>query len=234
MSQSIQGTIINASYPRSGHRLLRNMLMHYFHESMVFYEPYADKIVSKRAPSGRPNLPNYIKTHDFGLKGRNELADKFPDNRRYLIQIRHPLEAIASYYEFSVRHSHIKIDIKQSWLIFLYDKLEYWKKFVDIWILERKNDSLVVKYNELVRDKETTLKSAICFLSGSDIIDRKKLSDSVNTIGFYQYAGDKKSKKIRERKIHDFKYYDRNLFFDLESSLSDSYLSRIGIDRIID
>lgn len=234
MSQSIQGTIINASYPRSGHRLLRDVLMHYFHGNMVFYEPYAARIKPKRAPAGRLNRPNYIKTHDFNLKGRNELTDKFSDNRRYLIQIRHPLEAIASYYEFSVRHSYIGMDTEQNWLVFLYDKLKYWKKFVDIWILEEKHDSLIVRYNELVRDKENTISSVIRFLSLSNEIDCKELCDAIDKVGFYQYVGDEKSEKLKHRNLSDFKYYDRDLFFDLESSLSVSYLNRIGIGHVVD
>ena len=145
----ISGTIINVSYPRSGHRFLREILLNYFGDDFVFYESYSKTLLSG---SNRPLAikdVNYVKTHDFALEGEKVLTPDFAEGRRYLLQIRHPIESIASFYEFALKHNHVKKDSEKNWHLFLEDKLTYWKSFCDSWILNPPADSILVPYSEL-------------------------------------------------------------------------------------
>lgn len=76
-SHRVIGTVINASYPRSGHRFLRQILSRYFDDQFVFYDSCGDKVVCKGMDKRDPEFVNYVKTHDFDLTGHQVLAEQF-------------------------------------------------------------------------------------------------------------------------------------------------------------
>jgi hypothetical protein len=228
------GPIINACFPRSGHRFLREILSHYFGPELVFYESHQDAIVAADSAQRRLERVNYVKTHDFSLEGRAVLRDSFPGRRRYLVQIRHPLESIASYYEFWLRSHAVIFDNRLTWWIFLYAKLQYWKAFFDLWLRDLQTDQLLVEYDALYRNPETTAVRVIRFLTEADEVDESRLSNVVRRPEFVQYVRDPSSRRAGRRDLRDFKYFDARRFASIERSLAEHYLRPAGVPLLFE
>lgn len=232
--REIQGTIINVSFPRSGHRFLREILSGYFENCFVFYEPYTKNVTNRPDANFTLKNVNYVKTHDFHLTGRRVLIFEFPKNRRYLVQIRHPLESIASYYEFSVKHGHIRHDNEVEWHKFLTEKLNYWKRFNNVWLLKKPPDSLLISYDDICSDTFKAAKKAIRFLTNQTSIDSIRLAKVIKDQEILQYVGDAESKKQNRRQLKFFKYFNAAEFGKLEHSLFEKYLQPNGIGLLFD
>jgi len=228
-----KGIVINASFPRSGHRFLRELCMSYFAKEMCFFDSYSqNRIVNGRLQKDTNSPSNYIKTHDFDLLGFDIFKEQFPLRRKYIVQVRHPLEAIASYYEFALKNGEVKQDTKVNWLNFLKEKLSYWKGFCKAWLTEESSSVLLVTYNDLYHSTESELKRIIRFISGADKVDEPRLSTLISKKSFNQYVGEKDSAKSKKRDVSDFKYFDKALFKAIEDELFTSYLSPLGINRL--
>ena len=225
----IKGTIINVSFPRSGHRFLREIVSTYFAETFVFYESHAKKFICNSEHNRNFKSVNYVKTHDFNLVGQKILLSEFPENRRYLFQIRHPLESLASYYEFLLRHGYIKHDSEDAWIKFQNKTLTYWKHFCELWLLNIHPDALLVRYHDLCSDTYETAKRTIRFLTGEKSVDTERLLKVIDNQVFLQYAGDIKSEKKKIRQLRSFKYFSKTTFGQIECSLAKEYLHPIGI-----
>ena len=233
-TQPILGTVINACFPRSGHRFLREILAQYFKEGFVFYEPYEQSVLSKDKNKRSINFVNYVKTHDFENLGKAELIDIFPDHRRYLAQYRHPLECITSYYEFSVEHGHIEQDTERNWQGFLQEKLAYWQLFATNWLLAPKEESLLVDYDKLYCDPFSCVERVIHFLVGNNsIIDKPLLASIIEKNSFLQYVGDSDSAKTSRRELASFKYYDAKQFIKIEKKLHRKFLEPCSVRLLL-
>jgi len=229
------GTIINASYPRSGHRFLRNILSNYFGDELVFYESHQKILLGGTKGKTRVENANYIKTHDFELRGSAELLELFPTKRRYVVQIRHPLEAIASYYEFSLRHQHIRLDTQKEWKEFVGHRLTYWKNFYRCWIAETniRNSRIVILYEDLYQSTFDQARQVIEFISGESC-NRQTLGESLQKLDFTQYINDSHTKKNKKRDIRQFPHFDEHGFREIERELMEAYLLPIGIPLLFD
>lgn len=227
---TFQGVVINASFPRSGHRFLRELCMGYFAKEMRFFDSYSQNtIINGKLNNNAKRSGNYIKTHDFDLHGVELFKEKFPLRRKYLVQIRHPLASIASYYEFALKNNEVKQDSLKNWLLFLEEKLIYWKRFCEKWLVEEKSSILLVTYEELYASTESELKRVIQFISGHNKVDEKRLATLIDNKSFNQYVGEDNSVKERKRDVTDFKYFNDALFKQIEGELDSRYLSPLGI-----
>ena len=229
----IQGVVINVSFPRSGHRFLRDILSMYFEDDFVFYESYTKEITSKTGTDPAFKTVNFVKTHDFQLLGRKIFDSRFPENRRYLIQIRHPLESIASYYEFALKHGHVRQDTEAEWAVFLANNLEYWKRFCEVWLTKIQDDSLLITYDDLFASTFQAAENVIKFITGQSSLDSGKLERVISQQEFLQYVGDTESRKQNRRQLESFKYFNLNKFQRLESELYSRYLEPLGIVKLI-
>jgi hypothetical protein len=141
------------------------------------------------------------------------------DNTCYVILIRHPIEAIQSYYELLV-HSSGLADSPESWRSFQDYALEYWTTFADKWVLNP-NDSLIknktiVLYEDLVGNTEVALSRVLsCF-------DHKKINrDLIMKTAALRYNS--------TRHLSDFKYFDAGNCEKVQDQLHDTYLRPMGI-----
>ncbi len=88
--------------------------------------------VYDKEPKNRSDSANYIKDHDFLLEVPIE-----PTNL-YLVQYRHPLESLVSYFEFNVHHN-IVVDTEDNFYDFVSKEIIFWKNFVGKWCLSNDN-----------------------------------------------------------------------------------------------
>lgn len=236
VTNKFQGVIVNASFPRSGHRFLRELCLGYFSHEMRFLDSYSMTATADGGKSKRRTPPaNYIKTHDFELQGLDVLKAEFPLRRKYIVQVRHPLEAIASYYEFARKTNEVKKDTKSDWLTFLDKKLVYWKRFCETWLAQESASVLLVTYESLYHLTELELKKVVQFITGDQSVDNERLSliVSKNKKAFNQYAAEDDSAKVEKRDISKFSYFDEDRFQSIEDELFHSYLHPLGIVRLL-
>lgn len=221
----------NVCFPRSGHRFLRNILSSYFGEELKLRLEHSEEGYAKEDA-------NYIKDHDVALR-KNKSGIPVLEGGRYLIQYRHPLESLVSFYEFQVKHGR-REDCRQSWEQSLEINLNYWKRFIEKWCLsdiEKATNVYKVEYRTLCDDTFSTALCAIQFLTGNDRdLDAKLLEEAVakHTAGFARYVQEEKenSQKLTKiRDIADFKYVDDS-FKDIEQKLKRKYLEPMGIKPI--
>jgi Sulfotransferase domain len=230
--QIIQRTF-NVCFPRSGHRFLRDMCSAYFGGDLKFRDIHQKSGFSLEEA-------NYIKDHDFGLLNHNKGIPILPE-MRYLIQYRHPLESLVSYFEFQVKHGLLN-DNREAWDIFLPKHLDYWKSFVDKWCIStQKNNNLIlhkVRYSDLYADTFQRMKEVIRFLTNEkSFVDEDRLEKAIMQFksGFTRYVEDAKSdiSLIRgARDIENFKYFD-DVFYALEKELKSNFLDPLGIETVI-
>lgn len=229
-----QGVVINASFPRSGHRFLRELCMGYYAKEMYFFDSYSQNMIVDGRLEKNTTLPaNYIKTHDFDLQGFNVFKDLFPIRRKYIVQVRHPLEAIASYYEFALKNNEVLKDSQKNWEIFLREKLAYWKAFCATWLAEESSSVLLVTYENLYHATEHELKRVIQFISDEQIIDEQRILSLIKKKSFNQYVGEKNSSKTKKRELSSFQYFNKQKFESIENELFSSYLNPLGIKRLL-
>jgi len=230
LSNQFQGNVINASFPRSGHRFLRELCVGYFAKEMRFYNPYAPGALGNgHLKSDGESHYNYIKTHDFELQGFDVLKTQFPLRRKYIVQVRHPLESIASYYEFALKNGEVKQDTKAAWSIFLNQKLSYCKKFCETWLAEESTAVILVTYECLSSSTAIELKKVIQFITGDQRLDEERVARLAEKKPFNQYAGEDDSVKSGRREISNFKYFDKALFKSLQDELYPTYLGPLGL-----
>lgn len=223
---------VNPCFPRSGHRFLRSICKAYFGPDMVFHS-------DRRAKRRSIENPNYIKDHDFGLLNGTPDRPITPE-AQYLVQYRHPLESVQSYFEFRVHHGRTE-DGADSWAEFLPWALDYWKAFVTKWCLD--SDRLaghrrhVVRYGDLYADTPGSVRQVLTFLTGGrEEIDPDRLKRAVAQFsdGFARYAedqaqGSRSEKKARD--IRDFRYFNDSLY-RIEEDLAEAYLQPLGLPRL--
>lgn len=224
---------INACFPRSGHRFLRQLVAKALGNDFRFcdYHPVGD---GSNINKQQLDKANYVKAHDFDVLGPKILEEEFGDKRRFLIQVRHPLFSIASYYEFALKHGFVPEDTKSAWMVFLQSRLEYWKSFVDAWVINNQeaSNSLLVTYEALASSPVTELRKVLTFLHEGNKYSDQELLNVINQIPFYQYSNEENSEKQSLRKLTSFEYFDEKKFSKIEKELAGQYLAPLNIETV--
>jgi hypothetical protein len=212
----IKGSVINVSFPRSGHRFLKDHLAQILGSEYHYFDQYHDEDSTGK---------NFAKTHDFQLLGRNILEQEFPVDRKYIVQIRHPLESIISYYEFKLHWNRIKVDTEQMFQRHLERQLAKWKRFCDTWCLPLMDDRLIVTYHDLYASPLEALVE-VCEFMGDCKIDVDNFGTA--KVNFRRYYSDSEGQS-RARRKSEFRYFDKEQFKQIEDELLADYLIPLGI-----
>lgn len=224
---------INACFPRSGHRFLRQLVAKALGNDFRFcdYHPVGD---GSNINKQQLDKANYVKAHDFEVLGPRILEAEFGEKRRFLIQVRHPLFSIASYYEFALKHGFVPQDTKSAWMAFLQSRLEYWKNFVDAWVIKNQeaHNFLLVTYEDLASSPLNELRKVLTFLQPSNNYSDSELLDVINQVPFYQYSNEEESEKQSLRRLTSFPYFDKKVFSKIEKELAGRYLAPVNIDTV--
>lgn len=231
--QSAPAVIINACFPRSGHRFLRQLVARALGEDFKFcdYHPVG---AGENIDREKLSQANYIKAHDFDLVGPTLLSSEFGSRRKFLVQIRHPLYSIASYYEFALKHGHLAKDDEKTWLSFLESRLAYWKQFVETWALGKQDNPnfLLVSYEELTNNTQPELKKVLSFIKLNNRLSDDELINVISDIPFHQYNNEESSEKRELRKLASFPYYDNKLFSKIDKDMRAKYLEPLAITQV--
>ena len=202
--------ILISTFPRSGHHLLIRIIDEYYGSRFLYYKrtsrnvektkkhvvynKHADLTEFSPIPFKQVSLQ---KNHDYGLcRGQESnfeyLSDKFS---KHIIQIRHPLESIVSFY---YHRSKTKV-LNRCWEDFAVDIMHWWKKFVEQWI-ECSLPELLIRYDRFVKDPfKTVIK--VLELMGETKINKKKLSEILIAQNIYP------RRNIKKAGIYDAKFF---------------------------
>lgn len=144
--------IINASFPRSGHHVMRDVLQMYFGDEMKYCK-WSDDFEKRPTVCGETN---FTMIHDLHLT--------FPisDEWKYLVLVRHPIYSLASW---RIHHKRDKGDICEDQEISK-QKLEFWAKWVNKWVLSPVPNRLIVQYETLCREPLFVLYHVAMFICG--------------------------------------------------------------------
>ncbi len=193
-------SVINVSFPRSGHHLLVDCIRDVVGPELRYCESYGH---CRRVPCPSPST-NWQKTHDFGL------AVPIDGTHRYIVQYRHPIDSIASWYRWELERGiraewngtmatrilrrvpgwpalavTVRPDTPARWGSFARDKLQFWRRFVDKWLLSTSDvDLLALPYDQLVSQPRVELGRVLGFVApGLDVdsadldrIDRRSIA----------------------------------------------------------
>jgi tetratricopeptide (TPR) repeat protein len=204
------------TYPRSGHHLMVNALLRYFSNNLqypeikdstrctnvlqagkLYYCEHYDHCRQNPCTDDRVNLQ---KNHDFNL----DLICKI---NKQIIQIRNPIESIVSYYKY---HYGTEIREKANWMVFAHEKAEYWKKFVNKWIIYNRNEKvLTLNYSDLIESPATILRKVILFLDPACDVNTNRLKNVIKSLSV-----------LPRNSLSIFCYHDESFFREIELSLS--------------
>jgi hypothetical protein len=172
----------NICYPRSGHHLLVNILARYFDDSLKYCEYYSDE---KHRMDVCPET-NYQKNHDF------RLTTPVLSDRKYVVQIREPFEAITSHYELEVSLGKIRpaeFDKKE----YLTRKFKYFSEFCQKWVIDDVPNRLIITYRELTDTPFAVVSRVIAHITDSSAVDVSRLTKAVRSEAVRRCAGNRRN-----------------------------------------
>ena len=156
-------------FPRSGHHALKDVLQTYFGERLVYCEIYHDPVEKQISLESQTN---YQKNHDF------DGGALVLDSRKYLVQIRDPVDALLSRWQLDTRSGE-RPNTEQAFR----DAMEKWNvcyaRFVAKWVWSEVANRLIVRYNDLVTHPYDTVVHAIQFMQGFQNYDASKLKSAL-------------------------------------------------------
>lgn len=151
-------------YPRSGHQMLLDILQEYFGKRLVYCEIYKD---GEHAIDVDEHT-NYQKNHDF------DLNTFIKGDRKYLVQVRDPLDSLASRWEMQTREGSVT-DGEEDWRRSMKEWAIFWSGFVNKWVFSPVPNRLIVRYEDLLNNPMDTAANAIQFIEGRPNTDIPKL-----------------------------------------------------------
>jgi hypothetical protein len=187
---------IFATFPRSGHNLLYQLLKHVLKGDFSYCEFYTH---CQKIPCS--NDAQFQKNHDFDLDLPIE------KNVKYIVQYRHPYESIASFYNFDLDHGKIENDDISNWQSFLNQNLDYYMKFMHKWATNKEpNQFLHVTYSDLISSTQSTLWRVIKFAEKDEVVSKQKAFQLASQIVIN-----------KPKRCSEFKFYDEKDHANLNS-----------------
>ena len=187
------------SFPRSGHHMLIRKITEYFssisntdvcikHHSRKASNTDTDKnsFVYCEYYNACQTIPcidkrcNFQKSHDFTLD--------LPLNteQQYIVQIRSPIDSITSLFELSLKTGWYNLeDTQKCWELFFDNQLDFYKKFYNKWVAQKKNNIDIFWYDSFLENPEPHLVRAIELLNNQHSIDMElieKLCEDISLL----------------------------------------------------
>jgi len=147
---------IFVTFPRSGHHLLIRGLHVALPQELVYSEFY-------QCEHNMDNCfaVNAQKDHDFKL-------ERDIEGYRYIVQVRDVTDCLYSWY--------IALNSKESFREFYEVNEKYYHRFMNKWILSEIDNRLIIKYEDLVKEKKETVLKVANFMSKGEIDFSKRFA----------------------------------------------------------
>jgi hypothetical protein len=142
--------LLCASFPRSGSQFLVDGLRAAMGDRLKWCEGYEEPFL--------PDHHNMLKTHDFSL------TDSPHADWGVIVQLRHPLDAIPSWFEVQLKYGDVTDDY-ESWIRWARQAFVFWSKFVRKWVLNSHTEMVILHYN-LVRHPNHYIEHIAWLLTG--------------------------------------------------------------------
>jgi hypothetical protein len=209
------------TFPRSGHRLLVSMLRQYFfngepvarenglYVSDVF--TYCPNYGHCRAHPCSDARTNFQKDHDF------ELDTPISATMAHVVQYRHPVNSLISWYVFALARKNIPRDSRRSWERFARMQITFWKGFVDKWVLGPVPNRVAIRYEAFVERPEEQLRAVLGAFGAPVDEGRARAAVRAMDVGFKNQA-------------RDFRYFDPG-YSALICRLASPQLQALGYDE---
>lgn len=217
---------VHVSFPRSGHHALVRCLMDLLPEELSYCDYYRH---CRRVPC-TDGSKNYQKTHDFDL----DLPIR--EDLNYIVQIRNPLEAVPSWYEYKFKDPYTRSgergwkklldrwllrDNRLHWELFSRQKFDYWRRFAKKWSqsVQRPN-VILLTYRDFVRDTTGALARVLDLAGVKSEVPSERIAEVVEA-----------RRVEKRRELERFRYYDLQRFSRLEQGFM-PLLQQLGIDPV--
>lgn len=176
-----------ATFPRSGHHLLERLVQGCYPAGAVSYCDVHQEPGRRLSACPETNLQ---KTHDL------ENDEPISAVHQHLVQVRYPLESLASWYTMAVKASELP-DTIEAWRGYAQMTSIMWLRFWKKWVLGAVPNRMVVEYAALMDDPRGTMRGVVDFLGGPAVEDatiaRVVEAERVRTrraFGDFKYASD--------------------------------------------
>jgi len=164
---------------------------------------------------------NFKKLHDSHNEVKNYRS------KHYIIQYRHPFEWLVAFFEYKIMNQgskNIYDHHQKDWFEFISkhedsdkngplmpypSKIQYWKGFVNKWIIYNDNpNAYVLLYSDFIKNPVLKLEEIIRFIEPENPVDTGMIERVVNILS------------VKEaRDITKFRFYNASLFKKLEESM---------------
>ena len=138
------------TFPRSGNTFLMLVLRDYFGKDQF----------------------HYADSHKHPGRGSTPVSKKY----QYLVQIRHPFAALASWQALKQRENTMNMSVDTWWL----QRTQFYADFVKRWILKPIDHRMVLDYDDLMFNPVNKIAGVIMFLTRGNRVDRAKLQDIID------------------------------------------------------
>ena len=155
------------TFPRSGNTFLMLVLRDYFGKDRFHF---AD---SHRHPGrvfGVDPKCVFQKTHDFDLS--TPVSKKY----QYLVQVRHPFAALASWQALKQRENGMNMSVDTWWR----QRMQFYADFVKRWVLKPIDHRVVLDYDDLMANPVNRIAGVVIFLTRKAEVDRARLQDIID------------------------------------------------------
>lgn len=125
--------IHSVSFPRSGHKLVTDLLRAYFGPDFIYSD--GDLVVTPGA--------HWLKHHD------EDLTLPVESTQRYIVQVRDPFDSMHSWYDMTRKLVGLR-ESRATFTGIFSEKLDYWSGFVRKWVLTEHPNVWVFHYRDVV------------------------------------------------------------------------------------
>lgn len=210
--------ILGASIPRSGHGHLARLMRRYYADDLRYCATYIIAGCCRQTPcvrtEGRPLV--FQKSHDFAFRMPTDVTGAL-----YLIQHRHPVANAMSGAELRGKERGMKppssgLAARWKFYDFLAERLAYYKRFHDKWMVSPPDNSVLIEHWRLEADPAGVLRG----------IDRAlgRMSDETSiaeTCVELAERGGRKSVTYRPRRPEESQFFDRASLAAFEAAVID-------------
>lgn len=150
---TVRNPIFCVSFPRSGCAFLAESLQAVLGPELRY---------SKRYPDDFTDMTNMVKTHDFSL---SECA---PAGWRTIVQVRHPMDAIASWWNLQLDGGVSReFDTPEHWRPWSLNAIRFYARWVRKWVTSSRVD-LVIRLRDLHADPSTHISLVLGIMAGDE------------------------------------------------------------------